>query len=91
MSDKFITSLCDQPPGLSTARSVQRQRVTEVNSKKGRTLSRAEEEAKRRTEGLQKQVDPTNKGFNMLVKMGYAPGQGLGKNGEYTVIGNVSR
>ncbi|THD22628.1 Coiled-coil domain-containing protein 75 [Fasciola hepatica] len=82
MSDKFITSLCDQPPGLSTARSVQRQRVTEVNSKKGRTLSRAEEEAKRRTEGLQKQVDPTNKGFNMLVKMGYAPGQGLGKNAE---------
>lgn len=56
-----------------------------MNRKKCRTLSRAEEESKRRAEGLEKQVDPTNKGFSMLIKMGYAPGRGLGKNGKHSV------
>ncbi|VDP14215.1 unnamed protein product [Echinostoma caproni] len=67
---------------MNLAKSVLRQRAVELNSKKGRTLSRTEEESKRRTEGLEKKVEPTNKGFNMLVKMGYAPGKGLGKNAE---------
>ncbi|CAL8094792.1 unnamed protein product [Calicophoron daubneyi] len=81
MSDVFITSSNDKP-GLVTARSIQHVRAAEVSRKKGRMLSKAEEEAKRRAEGLSKQVGPSNKGFSMLLKMGYAPGKGLGKNAE---------
>ena len=37
-------------------------------------------EDKKRVEGLQKSLDSSNKGFALLTKMGYKPGEGLGKS-----------
>ena len=37
-------------------------------------------EAEKRHEGLQTSIDPSNKGFEMLAKMGYKSGQSLGKS-----------
>ncbi|KAF7255357.1 hypothetical protein EG68_10132 [Paragonimus skrjabini miyazakii] len=82
MSDAFLESLCTPAPGLVTVRSITRKRTHEEVSKKCLSDSTAPREAKLREEGLQKQVDPTNKGFSLLIKMGYKPGQGLGKNAE---------
>ena len=39
------------------------------------------DEAKARNEGLLLPLPPTNKGYEMLHKMGYIPGSGLGKSG----------
>ncbi|KAM0729205.1 G patch domain-containing protein 11 [Formica fusca] len=36
-------------------------------------------EAEKREEGLSSAITSTNKGFGMLMKMGYKPGQGIGK------------
>ena len=38
-------------------------------------------EAEKREEGLSKSLDVTNKGFALLQKMGYKPGDGIGKSG----------
>ena len=38
-------------------------------------------EAEKREEGLNKSLDATNKGFALLQKMGYKPGDGIGKSG----------
>ncbi|GAA54724.1 coiled-coil domain-containing protein 75 [Clonorchis sinensis] len=82
MSDAFLKKLDSEPPGLVTVRSVARERYREEASKKGIQLSKTVKEAVLREEGLQKQVDSSNKGFGLLLKMGYQPGQGLGKNAE---------
>ncbi|KAF8562811.1 hypothetical protein P879_11767 [Paragonimus westermani] len=82
MSDTFLESLCTPAPGLVTVRSIARKRTHEELSKKCLSNSTAPHEVKLREEGLQKQVDATNKGFGLLLKMGYKPGQGLGKNAE---------
>lgn len=37
-------------------------------------------EAEKREEGLSSAITSTNKGFGMLMKMGYKPGQGIGKS-----------
>lgn len=37
-------------------------------------------EAERRNEGLNVALDSANKGFALLQKMGYKPGQGIGKD-----------
>ena len=37
-------------------------------------------EAEKRHEGLQTSIDSSNKGFEMLAKMGYKSGQSLGKS-----------
>ncbi|TGZ61342.1 hypothetical protein CRM22_008044 [Opisthorchis felineus] len=82
MSDAFLKKLDSAPPGLVTVRSVARERYREEASKKGIQLSKTVKEAVLREEGLKKQVDSSNKGFGLLLKMGYQPGQGLGKNAE---------
>ena len=40
-------------------------------------------EAERREEGLNSTIDGGNKGFALLQKMGYKPGQAIGKSGKY--------
>ena len=42
--------------------------------------SKAVLEAEHREEGLQKSLDSSNKGFALLAKMGYKPGDSLGKS-----------
>ena len=44
-------------------------------------ISKKAEEAKIRQEGLNRPLTEDNKGYEMLCKMGYQPGLGLGKSG----------
>lgn len=82
MSDAILESLSVPPPGLVTVRSVTRKRTSDECAKGYMERCKQQSEAKVRDEGLRKQVDPSNKGFGLLLKMGYKPGEGLGKNSE---------
>jgi len=48
-------------------------------SERQKSKPKAEIERDNREEGLAKQIEPTNKGFLLLQKMGYKTGKGLGK------------
>ena len=50
-----------------------------LNLEKG-VSSRSDLEAEKRQEGLEKSIDSSNKGYEMLVKMGYKAGETLGKS-----------
>lgn len=78
MSDSFLNSIDDVKPGIVTTRTVLRQRHVEYNCKRNRTLPVAKQELQQLNDGLNKKVGPDNKGFSLLTKMGYKPGQGLG-------------
>ena len=43
-------------------------------------MSKAEQEAEKREEGLNKSLDPSNKGFALLAKMGYKAGKKRGNH-----------
>lgn len=59
-----------------TARFAQAEARAKVPSK----AERAAEEARRRDEALAKStLDPSNKGFKMMAKLGFKPGESLGK------------
>lgn len=90
MSDDFLAKCIpeDVRPGLK--RSYKSQREHEIQKKKDELLERDQEikkfrlpkgleEIQNREEGLQKSIDSTNKGFEMLKKMGYKEGESLGK------------
>ena len=53
---------------------------SECNIKAKMKKSKAELESEKREEGLQKSLDSSNKGFALLAKMGYKPGDSLGKS-----------
>lgn len=73
MSDSFLKSLekNDVKPGLTFSRSTKRKHELE---KKKQTLDpkkRIVSESEVRTSGLEKPIDETNKGFQLLQKMGF--------------------
>ncbi|KAI6223668.1 Coiled-coil domain-containing protein 75 [Aphelenchoides fujianensis] len=70
----------DVKPGVAKSREHQRQlRISANRDAVARPLPRHELEAQRRQEALAKPVDATNKGFNLLAKMGFKPGMAIGK------------
>lgn len=75
----------DIRPGLIYNKSVKRQhemtnkRSEEIEKNKKLRLINSEES--RRQRGLQEPISSNNKGFSLLQKMGYKPGQGIGKTG----------
>lgn len=81
MSDKFIQELekaeelnkskLNKSKRLCTRKEPQQQ---PVQQKPKNIMER------HREEGLAKSIPSTNKGFAMLAKMGYKPGEGIGKN-----------
>ncbi|XP_032674053.1 G patch domain-containing protein 11 [Odontomachus brunneus] len=86
MSDKFLLgSEKDVPPSLIHRHSDKREHA--LMKKKAEIESRMKEknksmrvvEAEKREEGLSSAINSTNKGFEMLMKMGYKPGKGIGK------------
>ncbi|XP_077287540.1 G patch domain-containing protein 11 isoform X2 [Arctopsyche grandis] len=87
MSESFLAKCVpiknDIRPGLITNKSVKRQHnilikcSEEIEKKKKMKTNNSE--AERRQQGLQKPINSSNKGFSLLQKMGYKPGQGLGK------------
>jgi len=91
MSDDFLAKCIpeDIRPGLKRSHKSQREHELE---KKKHNLAEKDRETKKmrpprdqkeiqnREEGLQKTIDSTNKGFEMLKKMGYKEGESLGKS-----------
>lgn len=54
--------------------------MDEENRKKNKPIAKVEES--NRQVGLSEPICEDNKGFEMLKKMGFEPGKGLGKSGE---------
>ncbi|XP_043285815.1 G patch domain-containing protein 11 [Venturia canescens] len=86
MSDKFLQAIEKCPaPSLIYRQSEKRRlevlkRKAEAETKmkdKNKSLRVIEQE--KREEGLSSAISSSNKGFEMLMKMGYKPGQGIGK------------
>merc|ERR1711962_293 len=87
MSDAFLAKCipADVRPGLKRTHATQREhqlekKKSECNIKAKTKKSKAELESEKREEGLQKSLDSSNKGFALLAKMGYKPGDSLGKS-----------
>lgn len=91
MSDDFLARCIpeDIRPGLK--RSHKNQREHDLHNKKNELVGKEREnkkfriprnikEVQNREEGLHRSIDCTNKGFEMLKKMGYKEGEGLGKS-----------
>ncbi|XP_061398318.1 G patch domain-containing protein 11 [Musca vetustissima] len=86
MSDKFLTGLSDVRPSLINNRAKKRQIMVESKQKdhiKKQRDMRAQCSAvvnnEKLQEALSKPLENDNKGFKLLAKMGYKPGQALGK------------
>lgn len=86
----FIFSVvADIRPGLlkshSDVRSFQalkrKRELDELNKKKNPNIKVLE--CEKRKEGLEKPLEQNNKGFALLQKMGYKPGDGIGKSGKH--------
>jgi len=77
MSDAFLNKLTEhekQPP-KSSYQIYQEERKRKAIKQK----PKSELEREKIEEGLSKRIEPTNKGFLLLQKMGYKTGTGLGK------------
>eukprot|EP00041_Stephanoeca_diplocostata_P013800 m.244384 g.244384 ORF g.244384 m.244384 type:complete len:342 (-) comp19471_c0_seq6:586-1611(-) len=91
MSDKFLSSLDPKTtkvrhvdPRWETPawkRKAKLQEKIAANEKRQRLEAERVNEHEARNIGLATPISSDNKGFKMLAKMGYAKGQGLGKNG----------
>lgn len=77
----------DIRPGLIKSRSQQRNHDLEKKKAIFKTIQRPIRviESEQRSEGLSKPITSNNKGFALLQKMGYKPGEALGKSGTGTV------
>ncbi|KAM8704421.1 hypothetical protein ACLKA7_008945 [Drosophila subpalustris] len=85
MSDKFLSGLQEVRPSLVNNRAKKRQ--IQVETKQAEHNKRQREAAKativdngRLQQTLSKPLAADNKGFQLLAKMGYKAGSGLGKN-----------
>lgn len=68
----------------SLAAKVKKERRIKERNIQNQMKPRAILETEKREEGLNVALDPTNKGYAMLRKMGYKPGMGVGKKGDAT-------
>ena len=85
MSDAFLKQLEDVRPGLYKGRKKRRETHKKHESlPKHKRTKLAENEA--REQALSTPLSSDNKGFAMLMKMGYKEGTGLGKAGKLFFI-----
>ncbi|KAJ5392327.1 hypothetical protein N7509_007817 [Penicillium cosmopolitanum] len=80
--DDYMSMVIEEPKFKETftQRKRREQREAEARGKVPSKAERAAEEAARREEALSKStLDPANKGFKMMAKLGFKPGQSLGK------------
>ncbi|TDG42779.1 hypothetical protein AWZ03_010791 [Drosophila navojoa] len=87
MSDKFLSGLQDVRPSLVNNRA--KKRLIRVETKQAENSKRQREAANASTvnnallqESLNKPIAADNKGFQLLAKMGYKAGSGLGKQAD---------
>ncbi|KAJ5675841.1 hypothetical protein N7462_008738 [Penicillium macrosclerotiorum] len=80
--DDYMSMVIEEPTQKETFTQRKRREQREAEAR-GRVLSKAEraaQEATRRDEALAKNtLDPSNKGFKMMAKLGFKPGESLGK------------
>ncbi|XP_013117374.1 G patch domain-containing protein 11 [Stomoxys calcitrans] len=86
MSDKFLTAVADVRPSLINNRAkkreltiVAKQKDNTKKQRETRNISSAVVNNEKLQEALSKPLESDNKGFKLLAKMGYTPGQALGK------------
>ncbi|GIJ90768.1 hypothetical protein Asppvi_009731 [Aspergillus pseudoviridinutans] len=80
--DDYMSMVIEEPQQKETfaQRKLRKQREAEARAKVPSKAERAAEEAARRDAALSKStLDPSNKGFQMMAKLGFKPGQTLGK------------
>ncbi|KAI0984886.1 hypothetical protein GJ496_005130 [Pomphorhynchus laevis] len=77
MSDKFLQSMSNESPGIVKTPSAIRERCKFKRQRLNQSLNASEHEM--RKAGLSKKIDESNKGYKMLLNMGYTKGSGLGK------------
>ncbi|KAF1814015.1 G-patch-domain-containing protein [Eremomyces bilateralis CBS 781.70] len=81
--DDYMTMLVEDPTVKPKETSIQRRaRKQKESEQKGRTKSKKELEAEAeaaRDAALNTALDPSNKGFQMMAKLGFKPGTALGK------------
>ncbi|KDN47922.1 hypothetical protein RSAG8_03342, partial [Rhizoctonia solani AG-8 WAC10335] len=96
LSDKFLASLEAPKPATSNLSYAERRRVAQREAERkrveGRIKSRREMEEEARREGLSRSLfeqedsaeggQPSNKAMSMMLKMGFKPGESLGKKDE---------
>ncbi|GAB1523453.1 hypothetical protein RhiTH_006602 [Rhizoctonia solani] len=96
LSDKFLASLEAPKPDASNASYAERRRIAQRESERkrleGRIKSRREMEEEARREGLSRSLfekesategeQPSNKAMSMMLKMGFKPGESLGRKEE---------
>lgn len=86
MSEAFLRGLDDVRPGLLPLSRKRRRQGLNVQPEAPappKTKQHKIQEVAAREEGLSKPLTADNKGFSMLMRMGYKEGEGLGKLGQY--------
>ncbi|GLI80570.1 hypothetical protein PoHVEF18_008925 [Penicillium ochrochloron] len=80
--DDYMSMVIEEPTQKETftQRKRREQREAEARGRVPSKAERAAQEAARRDEALAKStLDPSNKGFQMMAKLGFKPGEALGK------------
>ncbi|KAJ5677412.1 uncharacterized protein N7477_003045 [Penicillium maclennaniae] len=80
--EDYMSMVIEEPKQKETftQRKKREQREAEARGKVLSKAERAAEDARRRDEALATStLDPSNKGFKMMAKLGFKPGQSLGK------------
>ncbi|KAH2340556.1 hypothetical protein KXW87_009215 [Aspergillus fumigatus] len=80
--DDYMSMVIEEPQQKETfaQKKLRKQREAEARAKVPSKAELAAREAARRDEALSKStLDPSNKGFQMMAKLGFKPGQTLGK------------
>ncbi|KAF7712257.1 Uncharacterized protein PECH_003758 [Penicillium ucsense] len=81
-ADDYMSMVIEEPTQKETftQRKKREQREAEARARVPSKAERAAQEAARRDEALSKStLDPENKGFQMMAKLGFKPGETLGK------------
>ncbi|KAI8785275.1 G patch domain-containing protein 11 isoform X1 [Biomphalaria glabrata] len=84
MSDAFLQKCADTRPGLVPKRihdRYEKEKKQKESQKQNKTVSKQKLEIIQREAGLSSSIPTESKGFALLQKMGYKPGQGIGKLG----------
>ncbi|KAH8701131.1 hypothetical protein BGW36DRAFT_357758 [Talaromyces proteolyticus] len=85
--DDYMSMVIEEPRGKETwtQRKLRQQREAEARARVPSKAERAAAEEARREEALSSSVlDPSNKGFKMMAKLGFKPGDSLGKQSSTT-------
>lgn len=98
MSDAFLTKTleADVRPGLVKSHKIARrikmeekkEQIEAEQRHKQKPVKQLEEE--RREEGLKSAIPSDNKGFSMLAKMGYKPGDSIGRSSSSGIVEPIS-